>query len=294
MNKFKSHFQFSKQQRSGIFVLILLIIGVQVLNSTIDFSSSEIPYNAEALEALNKEAYGLRLAEVEKRKPKLFPFNPNFITDYKGYRLGMSNEEIDRLLSYRAKDQWINSAKQFQRVTKISDSLLNSISPYFKFPEWVKHSEAKKKTYTDTYNSPKPYDQKRDLNTVTAADLKRVNGVGNVLSERIIRYRNKFKGGFIADVQLIDIRGLKPEVIERITNEFTVKTPRQITKLDLNTASLEELVTIQHIDYEVAHHIIEERTLREGFKSLEELTKLEDFPVEKYEIIKLYLQLIKQ
>jgi hypothetical protein len=28
---------------------------------------------------------------------KVYPFNPNFITDYKGYKLGMSVQEIDRL-----------------------------------------------------------------------------------------------------------------------------------------------------------------------------------------------------
>ena len=41
----------------------------------------------------------------------------------------------------------------------------------------------------------------------------------------------------------------------------------------------------------VASHIIEERTLRDGFKSLDELTKVEDFPIKKIEIIKLYLHL---
>ena len=77
----------------------------------------------------------------------------------------------------------------------------------------------------------------------------------------------------------------------RITNEFTVKTPRQIQKINLNTATVDELVTIQHIDYELAYNIIEQRQLREGFKSLGELTKVKDFPVNKIEIIKLYLSL---
>ena len=39
------------------------------------------------------------------------------------------------------------------------------------------------------------------------------------------------------------------------------------------------------------NNIIEERTLREGFESFEELTKIEDFPIKKLEIIKLYLTL---
>jgi len=70
-----------------------------------------------------------------------------------------------------------------------------------------------------------------------------------------------------------------------------VKTPRTVQRLNLNTAKANELVTIQYIDYEIAHYIIEERTLREGFKSLDELTKVKNFPAHKIEIIKLYLTL---
>ncbi|MFD2828841.1 hypothetical protein ACFSYG_20345 [Leeuwenhoekiella polynyae] len=44
----------------------------------------------------------LMLAESQ---PKIYPFNPNFITDYKGYTLGMRMVEIDKLLRFREKDQ---------------------------------------------------------------------------------------------------------------------------------------------------------------------------------------------
>lgn len=50
----------------------------------------------------------------------------------------MSVEQIDRLLAYRKQGKFANSPKEFQQVTGISDSLLNAISPYFKFPDWVK------------------------------------------------------------------------------------------------------------------------------------------------------------
>jgi|TARA_B110000977_G_scaffold186368_1_gene252228 competence protein ComEA len=50
-------------------------------------------------------------------------------------------------------------------------------------------------------------------------------------------------------------------------------------------------VTIQHIDYELAYEIIELRMLKEGYKIIDELTKVKGFPVKKLEIIKLYLTL---
>ena len=66
----------------------------------------------------------------------------------------MSNEEIDRLLDYRKQNQWINSAKQFQEVTQVSDSLLNKISPYFKFPDWVTNPKPQNRNTFIKYNKP--------------------------------------------------------------------------------------------------------------------------------------------
>jgi len=292
----KSHFQFSNQQRNGIFLLLLVIITGQCVYWFVPnlFSNPSFDFiqNQNQLDAFKKELDSLRLIKIAQSKPKIYPFNPNYITDYKGYTLGMTNEEIDRLHAFRATDQWVNSVSQFQKVTKVSDSLLKIISPYFKFPSWVNQSQTK--AYSNAFDNstkPKKNSQKIDLNMATAAQLKKVYGVGEKLSQRIVAYRNKFKGGFIADIELSEVYGLSPEVITRIQNDFTVKTPRAVNKVHLNTATRDQLVNIQYIDYEIAHHIIEERTLRDGFKSLEELLKVEDFPVKKIEIIKLYLQL---
>ncbi|MFP4845490.1 ComEA family DNA-binding protein [Winogradskyella sp. PE311] len=289
----KSHFQFSNKQRSGIFLLVILIIIAQCIYAFVDFSKEVKITNENELEEFRLELDSLRLIEIENKKPKIYPFNPNYITDYKGYTLGLSNEEIDRLHKFRGTNKWVNSAKEFQNITKVSDSLLATISPYFKFPDWVTNPKPKS-NYVNSYsnnNTSKSYAQKLDLNKASSIQLQKVYGVGEKLSERIINYRNKFKGGFISDVEMAEIWGLSPEVIERIKNDFTVKTPRKITRFNLNTASRDELVTIQYIDYEIANNIIEERTLRDGFKSLEELTKVEDFPVKKIDIIKLYLHL---
>ena len=286
----KSHFKFTKGQRSGIFLLLLIIFIMQSLYYFVDFSSKDVSVNKDELNAFQNEIDSLRFVEIESQQTKIFPFNPNYITDYKGYTLGMTPDEIDRLLKFREQNKWVNSAKQFQDVTKVSDSLLNSISPYFKFPEWVTNP---KPTSSFKYQNdiPKTFTQKTDLNTATAKQLQRINGIGEKLSDRIIKFRNKFEGGFIDDVQLQDVYGISPEVLQRLLNEFAVKTPRQIKKIGLNTASIEQLVTVQHIDYEIAYEILDQRTLREGFKSLDELTKVKNFPVDKIEIIKLYLTL---
>ena len=299
MNNLKSHFLYTKNQRNGIFLLLTLIVAFQCAYFFIDFSSEAVQVTSNELKEFQNEVDSLKAAQIEKNKPKIYPFNPNFITDYKGYSLGMSNEEIDRLLSFRKQDKWINSVQQFQDVTEVSDSLLNAISPFFKFPDWVTNPKAKSnpnwvdysKSNTFKATATKIFTQKIDLNKATAEELQKVNGIGAALSDRIVKYRAKFSGGFMSDIQLQDIYGLSPEVIEKITNDFTVKTPRPFEKINLNTATRDQLVTIQYLDYESAHHIIEYRTLHEGFKSLDELLKVKNFPVQKIEIIKLYLTL---
>ena len=291
MNNINSHFKFTKGQRSGIFLLLFLIIVLECVYFFVDFSSENIPISNEELKKFQNEIDSLKSLETENIKEALYPFNPNYITDHKGYTLGMSNEEIDRLLAFRKQNKWVNSAEEFQNVTKISDSLLNEISPYFKFPDWVTNPKQNSSPSFQDFSKEKTFDQKQDLNIATAQQLQKINGIGEVLSERIVKYRNKFQEGFIDDIQLTDIYGLTPEVIQRITSHFTVKTPRVINKLNINTATIDELVTVQYIDYEIAHNIIEERILREGFDSLDELTKVKDFPINKIEIIKLYLTL---
>lgn len=290
MKNLKSHFTFTKQQRSGIFALLLLIFIAQCLYFFVDFPSEDDTNHSEMIAAYRAEVEALKMVKLEESKPKIYPFNPNFITDYKGYTLGMSNEEIDRLHAFRKTNKWVNSAEEFQKVTKVSDSLLAKLSPYFKFPDWVTNS--KPKMYAPSSfqknSKPKTFDQKIDLNVASASQLKRVNGIGDKLSERIVKYRERI-GGFVADVQLQEVYGLSPEVIERVLNEFTVKSAKPITKINVNTATVDQLVTIKYIDYEIAHNIVEQRTLREGFKSFDELTKVKDFPIKKSEIIKLYL-----
>jgi DNA uptake protein ComE-like DNA-binding protein len=266
------------------------VLTLQCVHAFVNFSSEDIKVNSNELQVFQQEIDSLKQIAIENRKPKIYPFNPNFITDYKGFTLGMSALEIDRLLKFRAQDQWINTAKKFQQVTKISDTLFNKISPFFKFPEWVTNPKPKKQYTNNFNNSPKTEAQKTDLNTATTKQLQKVYGIGETFEKRIISYRDK-QNGFASIIELNEVYGLSPETIQELKKTFSLKTPKAINKIKLNTATKSQLVSIQYIDYEIAHNIIEARKLREGFKTINELTKVKDFPLKKIEIIKLYLQL---
>lgn len=254
----------------------------------IDFSEPDLlDTSSTEVKALQNELDSIQLQKLEYKKPKIYPFNPNFITDYKGYSLGMSTSEIDRLVAFRKEDKWINSISDFKKVTQVSDSLLAEISPYFKFPDWVTNPKAKKSTFNNSF-SEKPLSQKIDLNLATSEELQQVSGIGEALSKRIIAYREKLNG-FTNDVQLYDVYGLNDEVITRTLNLFTVKTSKSVAKLNVNSASASDFATIPGVSFELAKKIWEFRVLRGKVASLQELSKIEGITERKLQVIQLYL-----
>lgn len=289
MDNIKSHFIFNRSQRNGILLLLFFVSVVGIINNHIDFTTeNQLDTNSEEVLALQKELDSMRIFHGESNQPKVYPFNPNFITDFKGYKLGMSTEEIDRLLDYRKKNKWINSKEDFKKVTKVSDSLLNQISSYFKFPDWVTNSKPRNKNKSQGFKEKK-YDQKIDLNLATQQELKKVNGIGDIYSKRIIDYRNKL-GAYTDDIQLNDIYGLDYQVINNILNEFTVKTPKEIIKMNLNKVTASDIATIPGISFELAKKIWEYRILNERIYNFSELGKIEGLTERKLQGIQLYLK----
>jgi DNA uptake protein ComE-like DNA-binding protein len=212
MKILKSHFSYNKRQRNGIFFLILLIILLQIGYYLIDFSPSQIVINnTEEMNSFIKEMDSLEKLKEALNSPKRHPFNPNYITDYKGYQLGLSTTEIDKLFKYRAAGNFINSEKQFQQITGVNDSLLKKISPYFKFPEWVS-----KGNNIINKNNAIISDVKKDINMATLEDLKLINGIGDKLAERIISYRTKLKGFSLND-QLYEVWYLDIEIANKVS-----------------------------------------------------------------------------
>jgi DNA uptake protein ComE-like DNA-binding protein len=294
MNIFKSHFWYHKGQRNGIFILIMLIVIFQFIIVFVDFSSKE-NVNIDTLKviAFHHQIDSLRKINLESKRRKIFPFNPNYITDYKGAQLGMSLVEIDKLLAFRKTGKFINSKKEFQKVTTISDALLQSISPYFKFPDWVvkRKQSIRLSTSRDTRLFAKKSNYvvtSTDINTAVKDDLKTINGIGEVLSERIIKYRSKLQG-FSTPKQLYEVWGLDAEVVVKVLLVFKVVKLPNIQKINVNTVSFKELLKNPYIDYELCKKIFNYKDEVAELQDISELKNIIGFPLELYDRIVLYL-----
>ena len=294
--------RYTKSQRIGVVVLVSIIIVLQLIFHFADFSN-ELVFDLESPEilAFQKEIDSLKLIQIEKRKPKIYPFNPSFITDYKGYKLGMSVGEIDRLLAYRKTGQYINSAKEFQNITGVNDSLFAVISPYFKFPDWVTNKKRKNNYSNNAYaststskykNYPQKVDnftgEKQDLNTATAEDLRQIRGIGEKLAARILKYRSKLKG-YMIDEQLYEVWYLDKEVADKVLQQFTVISKPDLKRININTAQFKEVLHAPYMNYKLTKKIFELRDEMAEIQSMDELKKIDSFPVDKFDRISLYL-----
>ncbi|MEO0573382.1 MAG: helix-hairpin-helix domain-containing protein [Bacteroidota bacterium] len=281
----RSHFNFNKQQRSGIFFLLVLIIILQL--GYFGLNNYPVHRNTGLFEPdMENQVKFDSLVIVSKNPENIIqrPFNPNFISDYKGYTLGIAPSEIDRLYQFRAQGKFVNSAEEFQKVTEVSDSLLTMISPFFRFPDWAKETSKSTRTAPQGRSIKKI----RDLNLASIHDLKKIQGIGEKLSVRIIKFRDRL-GGFLVNEQLYDVYGLKPEVVQSALQQFQVLNPPQVKKVNINTASVEEIATLVYLRYQVAENIVIYREKNGAFASLNDLFNVSGFPINKIDRIGLYL-----
>lgn len=107
-----------------------------------------------------------------------------------------------------------------------------------------------------------------DLNRADVGTLKRVYGVGEVLSRRIVEYREAL-GGFVGVEQLKEVSGIDNHVYKKISGNFFVGNGEGCRRINLNTASVEEMVRHPYISRSMAERIVAAR--ERSFGSVGEL-----------------------
>lgn len=280
-------FHYSKSQRIGLLLFFAVILVLQLVYLCVDFGNA-VKVTPEEMAWLSKQQeLDRRYAPKKPYRPTFYPFNPNFITDEKGYALGMTVAQLDRLYAYRKQNKFVNSAAEFQAVTKVSDSLLRTLAPYFKFPAWVTAKKGHPSFVAKAFQKEK-IPEVLDINSASKEDLMAVYGIGDKLSDRILAQKAVL-GGFASMEQLADVWGLSPEVIAQLKRSFVVKNTANLKKININDATVKELAAFPFFRYALAKEIVLYRSMH-GDLTIEDLSKIKGFPVEKIKIIALYLE----
>jgi competence protein ComEA len=156
-----------------------------------------------------------------------------------------------------------------------------------------------------------------DVNLASASVLETLDGIGPVLAARIIEYRETF-GPFRSVQELLEVKGIGPRTLERLTPHVTVDGPAtaaggaagltatppiapparpaspppggQVALLvNLNTASARELEQIRGIGAVLAERIVAYREAMGHFRSTEAVMEVQGIGPGTYERIAPYI-----
>ena len=134
-----------------------------------------------------------------------------------------------------------------------------------------------------------------DLNTATADDLMQIDGIGEKTAKKIIQYRTEI-GKYTFIEQLLDVEGVGEKRLESWkaylfveSVDATTTTAATSALIDLNTATVEDLMKIDGIGEKTAQKIIAYRESIGGFTSLEQLMNVDGVGEKKFNAWRKYL-----
>jgi DNA uptake protein ComE-like DNA-binding protein len=295
-------YRFTSAQRKGILALITLIVITQIgwlLYSEYMFAYSVVNQGENEWLAHQQELDALK-AKTDSTSHKIYPFNPNFISDYKAYTLGLTPQQTDKIKVFRKEGKWINSAQDFKAVTGVSDSLLTVLSPYFKFPDWVKNKQGVASENTTSHKDK--FGQKNnafvaktsvitkaDINATTEEELEKTYGIGPAFARKIVKKRTDL-GAFVSMEQMDEFEGFSPEAIADLKKRFIVVGSPKVNRINVNTASLAQLTRFPYFNRDIAKGIITRRSMDGKISNFEELSKIQPEIFGKLKNIHLYLE----
>ncbi|MCR5819327.1 MAG: helix-hairpin-helix domain-containing protein [Bacteroidaceae bacterium] len=226
------------------------------------------------------------------QKVETFPFDPNTADSTTLLRLGLPPYMVRNIYKYRAKGGRYHEVADFKRVYGMTPELWNRISPVISIGEnyrFYPQEERKKVHFTDTFAQKtdsirelrfkdtttwvKKFRERveLDINKADTNTLKRIPGIGSVLSRRIVRYREKL-GGFSSEKQLKEIEGLPDSIGDWLKTTTGVYRKISVNKADFNTLRRHPYMSVEKTKVILYH-----RRVFGDLKSLDELNSYKEF-----------------
>ncbi len=287
MNRFKFLKEFlnlSKTEKAGIWLLLTILISIILLSVFLhstkteladsDFSdfekqiqtwensiSSDNQQYSNVYNDLDAPAYS-----AAKSKLNPFPFNPNEL-DAEGWkRLGLTDKQTKSILNYRQKGGEFRIKSDFSKMYTISKEEFAVLEPFIELPE--------KPQQRPDY-SASTYEKKEvirvEINSADTASLKKVRGIGPAFALRIVGYRSRLHG-YISIDQLKEVKGIDSLKFAEISPYMFVN-PYLVRKININTATFDELKSHPYIGYNIALSLINYRKQHGDYKVLSDIKK---------------------
>ncbi|MEX6685895.1 helix-hairpin-helix domain-containing protein [Danxiaibacter flavus] len=222
----KDYLSFSKKERIAVFVLLalifLLIIIPHLLRDTkeqivIEELSANDSLNVaqEFPKSITNDGYdSAGSAQHEEAKNfSVFYFDPNALEEAGWRKLGVNEKTISTILHYRLKGGRFRKAGDLKKIYGLSAKDAERLVPYVQISDEVSVKPADKKNEVSKVGARKLL--VINVNSATAGDLKTLPGIGDVLSERIIRFRNKL-GHFSSIDEVGKTYGLPDSTFQKI------------------------------------------------------------------------------
>ena len=240
------YFQLTKNEQYGIlgFLIILsCLLGVKYYSLQLRYSvqkASIVVDVKEDLKTFQEEDVKYISSRVKKNKSPFFTveslkvnrkFDPNKFEVMDWMSLGLPSSIAERTFKYIKLNGGIDSAS----------SLLN----IFGFKEtW--YIQIKDSIFVSTLSI--------SINSATFVDFESINGIGQVLSKRVINYRD-YLGGFVSIDQLKEVYGIDSNTIIDNINSFKVDL-ENVDQININTSSFNSMVAKPYISKKAAKDLL--------------------------------------
>lgn len=150
----------------------------------------------------------------------------------------------------------------------------------FDYAEKIERDNAWSFNNTEDLSAPQSHpDNAVNLNEASRQELAKIPGVGRKIAADIVSYREKH-GSFASVSELLDIYSIDKTLYDSIKDKLYVDNDTEINdytgiKLNLNTATLRELMQVDGITETIAENIISYRKTNGDFISVRELLEVE-------------------
>lgn len=207
-----------------------------------------------------------RKSEKKKKRYKVPPakFDPNQYQLNDWVALGLSEKQAKVVVNYAKRG--LKSNADLEEIFVMPKELIALIKDSTYYPEG--------NFYTRERDARTEKDKKQlyvPINVATREMLEEIPGIGPYFSEKIIAHRDKL-GGFVEKEQLLDIPKIDFEKYQAIKNYIKLDDI-EVSKLNINTATIEELKAHPYITYKVANSIVKMRAQVGRFESIDDLTR---------------------